>query len=112
MSLPLSPSLSLSLSLFLFYFLPQAVCVEDGIGVVSGSIGMSDFSDEILLSILRYVSTSDLVNNVSRTCRKLHTLCYDKTLMTTVTLSEEYTVTHTHTLIHTHTHTLQQIILS
>uniref|UniRef100_A0AAZ3SIC8 F-box domain-containing protein n=1 Tax=Oncorhynchus tshawytscha TaxID=74940 RepID=A0AAZ3SIC8_ONCTS len=69
----------------------QAVCVEDGIGVVSGSIGMSDFSDEILLSILRYVSTSDLVNNVSRTCRKLHTLCYDKTLLTTVTLSEEYT---------------------
>ncbi|XP_045073564.1 F-box/LRR-repeat protein 18-like [Coregonus clupeaformis] len=69
----------------------QAVCVDDGIGVMSGSIGMSDFSDEILLSILRYVSTSDLVNNVSRTCRKLHTLCYDKTLLTTVTLSEEYT---------------------
>lgn len=77
----------------------QAVCVEDG--MVSGSIGMSDFSDEILLSILRHVSTSDLVNNVSWTCRKLHTLCYDKTLLTTVTLSEEYTVTHTHTP-HTH----------
>ncbi|KAL1005258.1 hypothetical protein UPYG_G00056760 [Umbra pygmaea] len=65
----------------------QALCVEDGVV----SIGMSDFSDEILLSILRHVSTSDLVNNVSRTCRKLHTLCYDKTLLSSVTMSEEYT---------------------
>ncbi|KAJ8001324.1 hypothetical protein DPEC_G00168360 [Dallia pectoralis] len=60
-------------------------------GFVSGSIGMSDFSDEILLNILCHVSTSDLLNNVSRTCRKLHTLCYDKTLLSTVTLSEDYT---------------------
>lgn len=63
---------------------------EDAIS--STSVGMSDLSDEILLCILRHVPVCDLVRNVSNVCHKLHTLCRDKTLLTNVSLSEEYLV--------------------
>ncbi|XP_071765467.1 F-box/LRR-repeat protein 18 [Centroberyx gerrardi] len=66
----------------------QAVCDEDAMACVS--VGMSGLSDEILLCILRHVPVCDLLLNVARVCRKLHTLCHDKTLLTRVCLSEEY----------------------
>ncbi|TDH15736.1 hypothetical protein EPR50_G00013010 [Perca flavescens] len=66
----------------------QAVFDEDTIS--STSVGMSDLSDEILLCILRHVPVCDLVRNVANVCHKLHTLCHDKTLLTNVSLSEEY----------------------
>ncbi|TMS23222.1 F-box/LRR-repeat protein 18 [Larimichthys crocea] len=65
----------------------QAVCDED---TMSTSVGMSDLSDEILLCILRHVPVCDLVMNVANVCHKLHTLCHDKTLLSNVSLSEEY----------------------
>lgn len=58
----------------------------------SASVGMSDLSDEILLSILHHVPVCDLLLNVANVCHKLHTLCHDKTLLTNVSLSEEYMV--------------------
>lgn len=60
----------------------------------ASSVGMSDLSDEILLCILRHVPLCDLVMNVSNVCIKLHTLCYDKTLLSKVSLSDEYQVNH------------------
>ncbi|XP_034044311.1 F-box/LRR-repeat protein 18 [Thalassophryne amazonica] len=66
----------------------HAVVDEDA--VASSSVGMSDLSDEILLYILRHVPVCDLLLNVARVCHKLHRLCHDKTLLTCVTLSEEY----------------------
>uniref|UniRef100_A0A3Q3R4V6 F-box domain-containing protein n=1 Tax=Monopterus albus TaxID=43700 RepID=A0A3Q3R4V6_MONAL len=56
----------------------------------SMSVGMSDLSDEILLCILRHVPVCDLLLNVANVCHKLHTLCHDKTLLTNISLSEEY----------------------
>lgn len=70
--------------------LSQAVCDEDTMS--STSVGMSDLSDEILLCILRHVPVCDLVQNVANVCHKLHTLCHDKTLLSNVSLSEEYQV--------------------
>lgn len=58
----------------------------------STSVGMSNLSDEILLCILRHVPVCDLLLNVANVCHKLHTLCHDKTLLTNVSLSEEYMV--------------------
>lgn len=58
----------------------------------SASVGMSDLSDEIMLCILRHVPVCDLLTNVANVCQKLHRLCYDKTLLTHVRLSEEYWV--------------------
>ncbi|XP_012737935.2 F-box/LRR-repeat protein 18 isoform X1 [Fundulus heteroclitus] len=66
----------------------QAVCDKDTMS--SASVGMSDLSDEIVLCILRHVPVCDLLTNVANVCQKLHTLCYDKTLLTNVRLSEEY----------------------
>ncbi|XP_028306749.1 F-box/LRR-repeat protein 18 [Gouania willdenowi] len=66
----------------------QAVCDEDTMS--SASVGMSDLSDEILLCILRHVSVCDLLLNVANVCHKLRMLCCDKTLLTKVSLSEEY----------------------
>ncbi|XP_022593961.1 F-box/LRR-repeat protein 18 [Seriola dumerili] len=66
----------------------QAVCDEDTMS--STSVGMSDLSDEILLCILRHVPVCDLLLNVANVCHKLQTLCHDKTLLTHVSLSEEY----------------------
>ncbi|CAN9510208.1 unnamed protein product [Ophioblennius macclurei] len=56
----------------------------------STSVGMSDLSDEILLCILRHVPVCDLLLNVANVCHKLHVLCHDKSLLTHVSLSEEY----------------------
>ncbi|XP_069385428.1 F-box/LRR-repeat protein 18 isoform X2 [Paralichthys olivaceus] len=56
----------------------------------STSVGMSDLSDEILLCILRHVTVCDLLLNVANVCHKLQMLCHDKTLLTHVSLSEEY----------------------
>ncbi|XP_034455533.1 F-box/LRR-repeat protein 18 [Hippoglossus hippoglossus] len=66
----------------------QAVCDEDTMS--STSVGMSDLSDEILLCILRHVTVCDLLLNVANVCHKLQMLCHDKTLLTHVSLSEEY----------------------
>ncbi|KAI4895949.1 hypothetical protein NFI96_018484 [Prochilodus magdalenae] len=57
------------------------------------SVTISDFSDEILLNILRYIPSHDLVLNVSRVCRKLRTLCLDKSLTARIHLHREYTAT-------------------
>ncbi|XP_040845959.1 F-box/LRR-repeat protein 18 isoform X1 [Ochotona curzoniae] len=48
------------------------------------------FSDEILLHILSHVPSTDLILNVRRTCRKLATLCLDKSLVHTVLLQKDY----------------------
>ncbi|KAM9770328.1 F-box/LRR-repeat protein 18 [Menidia menidia] len=66
----------------------KAICDEDTMS--SASVGMSDLSDEILLCILRHVPVCDLLMNVANVCQKFHTLCRDKTLLTNVTMSEEY----------------------
>ncbi|XP_072240850.1 F-box/LRR-repeat protein 18 [Leuresthes tenuis] len=66
----------------------KAVCDEDTMS--SASVGMSDLSDEILLCILRHLPVCDLLMNVANVCQKFHTLCRDKSLLTNVTMSEEY----------------------
>ncbi|XP_018091742.1 F-box/LRR-repeat protein 18 isoform X1 [Xenopus laevis] len=50
----------------------------------------TELSDEILLHILRYVPSTDLILNVKRTCRKLADLCLDKSLIQKVILHKEY----------------------
>ncbi|XP_075422039.1 F-box/LRR-repeat protein 18 isoform X1 [Ascaphus truei] len=50
----------------------------------------NEFSDEILLHILSYVPSTDLILNVKRTCRKLASLCLDKSLAQRVILHKEY----------------------
>lgn len=60
--------------------------------MASASVGMSDLSDEILLCILRHVPVCDLLMNVAQVCHKLQILCYDKTLLSHVSFSEEYMV--------------------
>ncbi|XP_008402977.1 F-box/LRR-repeat protein 18 [Poecilia reticulata] len=87
----------------------QAFCNQDTMS--SGSVGMSDLSDEILLCILRHVPVCDLLTNVANVCQKLHTLCYDKTLLTNVRFSEEYLaddqlVRHTLNLLANHVQSL------
>lgn len=56
----------------------------------STSVGMSDLSDEILLCILRHLPLSDLLMNVAQVSDKFRTLCFDKSLLTNVSLSEDY----------------------
>lgn len=58
----------------------------------STSVGMSDLSDEILLCILRHLPLSDLLMNVAQVSDKFRTLCHDKSLLTNVSLSEDYMV--------------------
>ncbi|KAM9454938.1 F-box/LRR-repeat protein 18 [Clarias gariepinus] len=53
-------------------------------------VTISDFSDEILLHILSYIPSHDLVLSVSRVCRKLQSLCQDKSLISHVQLHKEY----------------------
>ncbi|KAM4632009.1 F-box/LRR-repeat protein 18-like isoform 1-T1 [Discoglossus pictus] len=53
-------------------------------------INPTEFSDEILLHILSYVPSTDLILNVKRTCRKLASLCLDKSLTQRVTLRKQY----------------------
>ncbi|XP_059408129.1 F-box/LRR-repeat protein 18-like isoform X3 [Carassius carassius] len=66
-----------------------ALCCSDSISQTSVSI--SDFSDEILLNILRFIPSHDLMLNVSQVCQKLQTLCLDKSLRAHVHLHKEYT---------------------
>ncbi|CAM4502158.1 unnamed protein product [Leuciscus chuanchicus] len=66
-----------------------ALCCLDSISQTSVTI--SDFSDEILLNILRFIPSHDLMLNVSQVCRKLQTLCLDKSLRAHVHLHNEYT---------------------
>ncbi|XP_026060402.1 F-box/LRR-repeat protein 18-like [Carassius auratus] len=66
-----------------------ALCCLDSISQTSVTI--SDFSDEILLNILRFIPSHDLMLNVSQVCRKLRTLCLDKSLRAHVHLQKEYT---------------------
>ncbi|XP_059409591.1 F-box/LRR-repeat protein 18 [Carassius carassius] len=66
-----------------------ALCCLDSISQTSVTI--SDFSDEILLNILRFIPSHDLMLNVSQVCRKLRTLCLDKSLRAHVHLHKEYT---------------------
>ncbi|XP_053132914.1 F-box/LRR-repeat protein 18 isoform X1 [Hemicordylus capensis] len=58
----------------------------------SNSMNLMEFSDEILLHILRYAPVSDLVLNVRKVCRKLSALSLDKSLTHTVILHKDYQV--------------------
>ncbi|GAA6075550.1 F-box/LRR-repeat protein 18 isoform X2 [Tachysurus ichikawai] len=58
--------------------------------VPQSSVSISVFSDEILLHILSYIPSYDLVLSVSRVCRKLQTLCQDKSLISHIQLHKEY----------------------
>ncbi|XP_078521149.1 F-box/LRR-repeat protein 18 [Lissotriton helveticus] len=53
-------------------------------------INPTEFSDEILLHILSYIPSTDLILNVRRVCRKLATLCLDSSLTKHVVLHKEY----------------------
>lgn len=75
---------SLSLSL-------QEVTSDES-GEESNAMNLMEFSDEILLHILRYTPVSDLVLNVRRVCRKLSVLSLDKSLTHAVTLHKDYQV--------------------
>lgn len=55
-------------------------------------MNLMEFSDEILLHILRYTPVSDLVLNVRRVCRKLSALSLDKSLTHSVILHKDYQV--------------------
>ncbi|XP_076846173.1 F-box/LRR-repeat protein 18 [Brachyhypopomus gauderio] len=66
-------------------------CCPDSVS--QASVTISDFSDEILLNILRYIPSHDLMVSVIRVCRKFRTLCLDKSLTTHVHLHKEYTAT-------------------
>lgn len=55
-------------------------------------MNLMEFSDEILLHILRYAPVSDLVLNVRSVCRKLSVLSLDKSLTHTVILHKDYRV--------------------
>ncbi|XP_075383678.1 F-box/LRR-repeat protein 18 [Tenrec ecaudatus] len=63
---------------------------EDTGTSVAAGIYLLDFSDEILLHILSHVPSTDLVLSVRHTCRKLSTLCLDKSLIHTVLLQKDY----------------------
>ncbi|KAK2908564.1 hypothetical protein QQF64_001550 [Cirrhinus molitorella] len=66
-----------------------ALCCLDSIS--QASVTISDFSDEILLNILRFIPSHDLMLSVSQVCRKLRTLCLDKSLRAHIHLHKEYT---------------------
>ncbi|XP_053551182.1 F-box/LRR-repeat protein 18 [Bombina bombina] len=59
-------------------------------------INPTDFSDEILLHILSFVPSTDRILNVKRTCRKLASLCLDKSLTQQVTLHKQYQASDAH----------------
>lgn len=85
------------LAAFLFsslLFIPQPLqeIVSGESEEESNGVNLMEFSDEILLHILSYVPCTDLVLNVRRTCRKLATLCLDKSLTHTVLLQKDYKV--------------------
>lgn len=66
----------------------QCACVEEESG--SNSVGILDLSDEILLCILHHLPVCDLLLNLANVCQKLRSLCYDKSLLSEVCLSEDY----------------------
>lgn len=81
--------------IFLFSFpfsLPPQEIASGESEEESNGVNLMEFSDEILLHILSYVPCTDLVLNVRRTCRKLATLCLDKSLTHTVLLQKDYKV--------------------
>ncbi|XP_007904310.1 F-box/LRR-repeat protein 18 [Callorhinchus milii] len=53
-------------------------------------LSLTEFSDEILLNILRFVPSCDLLLNVRRVNKKFGALCVDKSLISSVTLHKEY----------------------
>lgn len=53
-------------------------------------INPTDLSDEILLHILSYIPSTDLILNVRKTCRKFANLCVDKSLTHKVNLHKVY----------------------
>ncbi|KAL2086449.1 hypothetical protein ACEWY4_017508 [Coilia grayii] len=81
-----------------------AVCVMDGgvcdseggvcvkAGGVCTRVGLADCSDEVLLTILRHVPSHDLLLRVAPVCRRLHALTRDKSLISHISLSAQYTV--------------------
>ncbi|KAM8933625.1 F-box/LRR-repeat protein 18 [Pelodytes ibericus] len=58
----------------------------------SFTINPIELSDEILLHILSYVPSTDLILSVKKTCRKLASLCLDKSLTQRVNLHKLYQV--------------------
>ncbi|XP_053326652.1 F-box/LRR-repeat protein 18 [Spea bombifrons] len=54
------------------------------------TINPIELSDEILLHILSYVPSTDLILNVKKTCRKLASLCVDKSLTHRVNFNKVY----------------------
>ncbi|XP_063286251.1 F-box/LRR-repeat protein 18 [Pelobates fuscus] len=56
------------------------------------TINPTELSDEILLHILSYVPSTDLILNVKKTCRKFAGLCLDKSLTQRVNLHKVYQV--------------------
>ncbi|XP_077173335.1 F-box/LRR-repeat protein 18 isoform X2 [Paroedura picta] len=64
----------------------------EGSEELSNSMNLMDFSDEILLHILRYIPVSDLVLNIRGVCRKLAALSLDKSLTHLVNLHKDYQV--------------------
>ncbi|XP_030067872.1 F-box/LRR-repeat protein 18 isoform X2 [Microcaecilia unicolor] len=60
------------------------------------NISPTELSDEILLHILSYIPSTDLILNVRRACRKLETLCLDKSLIQHVLLRKEYQASDDH----------------
>lgn len=80
-----------SFFLLSFFFYSQEIISGESEEETNG-VNLMEFSDEILLHILSYVPCTDLVLNVRRTCRKLATLCLDKSLTHTVILQKDYKV--------------------
>ncbi|XP_026871560.2 F-box/LRR-repeat protein 18 [Electrophorus electricus] len=68
-----------------------AQCCPDSVSQCSVTI--SDFSDEIMLNILRYIPSHDLMVSVNRVCQKFRILCLDKSLTTHIHLHKEYSAT-------------------
>ncbi|XP_043945413.1 F-box/LRR-repeat protein 18 [Protopterus annectens] len=56
----------------------------------SSAVDMTEFSDEMLLNILRFVPITDLILNVRWVCKKFAMLCVDKSLTSTVELKNNY----------------------
>ncbi|XP_065110343.1 F-box/LRR-repeat protein 18 [Paramisgurnus dabryanus] len=71
------------------YQIESAQCCSASVSQTSVSI--SDFSDEILLNILRFIPSHDLMLSVNRVCRKFRTLCLDKSLTAHIHLHKNYT---------------------
>ncbi|KAJ0033553.1 hypothetical protein NQD34_000660 [Periophthalmus magnuspinnatus] len=67
----------------------QGACEEEG-ERSADSVGLLNLSDEILLCILYQLPVCDLLLNVANVCHKLRMLCYDKTLLSQVCLSDHY----------------------